>query len=86
MGKKLSNRAFHLELDQAFQFDAIFHRELADEIVYESVNAQTHGLGFAQTTLLHVKNLLGADLADARFVLHGVAGPAHRDCRIGIGA
>src|SRR5437588_5011841 len=30
--KKLSDRAFHLELDQSFQFDRIFHRKLADEV------------------------------------------------------
>jgi len=36
--------------------------------------------------LLHVENLLRAHLADAGFVLNGVAGTAHGDCRVGIGA
>ena len=60
---ELADRAFHLELDQALQLDAVFHRELADEIVHESVHAQAHGLRFGQAALLHVKDLLGADLA-----------------------
>ena len=84
--KRLSDRAFHLQLDQALELDAVFHRELADEIVDETVHAQAHGLRFTQAALLHVKNLLGADLADARFVLHGVAGAAHGDGGIGVGA
>jgi len=82
----LADRAFHLQLDQAFELDRIFHGELPDEIVNESVYAQAHGLGFAQTALLHVKDLLGADLADASFVLHGVTGAAHGDGWISVGA
>ena len=35
---------------------------------------------------MHVENLFGADLADAGFVLHGVAGAADGDSGIGIGA
>ena len=85
-GRNLSDRTFHLKLDQALELDAVFHRELADEIVDESVDAQAHGLRFAQAALLHVENLLGADLADTRFVLHGVAGAAHGDRRISVGA
>src|SRR2546429_6054225 len=66
--RQLSDRAFHLQLDQAFELDAVFHGELADEIVDESVYAQAHSLRFAQTALLHVEDLFGADLADAGFV------------------
>src|SRR5438477_2059059 len=82
---KLSDRALHLELDQAFQLDRIFHRKLADEIVDEAVDAQAHRLRFGQTALLHVENLFGADLTDAGFVLHGVAGAADSDRWISVG-
>src|ERR1700687_890276 len=84
--KKLSDRAFHLELDQSFQFDRVFHRKLTNEVVNKAVHAQAHRLRFGQTALLHVKDLFGADLADARFVLHRVAGAADSDCRISVGA
>src|ERR1700736_5288467 len=83
--KKLSDRAFHLELDQSFQFDRVFHRKLADEIVNKAVHAQAHRLGFAQTSLLHVEDLFGADLTDARFMLHGVASSADGNGRISVG-
>src|SRR5438128_9407215 len=71
--RQLADRAFHLELDQALELDGVFHRELADEIVDETVDTQAHGLRFAQAALLHVEDLLGADLADAGLVLDGVA-------------
>src|SRR5881227_2437001 len=80
--KRLPHRAFHLQLDQPFELDAVFHGELADEIVDETVHAQTHGLRLAETALLHVENLLRAYLADAGFVLNSVAGAAHGDSRI----
>ena len=84
--KPLPDRAFHLQLDQPFEFDAVFHGELPDEIVDEPVHAQAHRLRLAQTALLHVENLLRANLADAGFVLHGVTSAAHGDRRIGIRA
>ncbi len=59
---------------------------MADEIVDEAVHAQTHRLRFGQAALLHVKDLFGADLTDTGFVLHGIAGAADGDRRIGIGA
>src|SRR5207302_7892255 len=83
--KKLSDRAFHLEFDQSFQLDRVFHRKLADEIVNKAVYAQAHRLRFAQASLLHVEDLFGADLTDARFVLHGVARSTDSDRRISIG-
>ena len=84
--KPLPDRAFHFELDQPFELDAVFHWKLAYEIVYEPVHAQAHRLRFAQTALLHVENLVRANLADASFVLHGVTSPADGDCRIGVRA
>src|SRR2546423_71941 len=85
-GGTLADRAFHLKLDQALQLHAVFHRELANEIVDESVHAQAHGLRFGQPALLHVKDLLGAYLADAGLVLNGVAGAADGDRRISVRA
>src|SRR6478609_1232439 len=84
--RRLSDRAFHLQLDQPFELDAVFHGELAHEIVDEPIYAQAHRLRLAQTALLHVENLLRADLANAGFVLDGVARAAHGDRRISIRA
>src|ERR1041385_2676174 len=84
-GRNLADRAFHLKFDQALQFDRVFHRKLPNEIVNESVHAQAHRLRFSEAALLHVKDLLGADLADTRFVLYGVAGAANGDGGIGVG-
>src|SRR2546423_3834995 len=80
----LPDRAFHLQLDQPFELDAVFHRELPDEIVDEPVHAQAHRLRLAQTALLHVENLLRTDLANAGFVLDGVTSAAHGDRRISV--
>src|SRR5205814_4619454 len=84
--KKLSDRALHLELDQAFQFNRIFHRKLADEVVDKAVYAQAHRLRFGQAALLHVENLFRADLTDTGLMLHRVAGAADSDRGIGVGA
>src|SRR4249919_1368730 len=84
--KPLPDRAFHLQLDQPFELDAVFHGELADEIVDKTVYAQTHRLRLAEAALLHVENLLRAHLADTGFVLHGIAGAAHGDSRIRVGS
>src|ERR1700741_4424638 len=78
----LADRTFHLEIDQTLQFDAVFHRKLAHEIVDKSVHREAHCLTFAQAALLHIKDLLGADLADRRFMLGSVTGPANRNGRV----
>src|SRR2546429_2064648 len=83
---RLPYRAFHLQLDQPLELYAVFHGELPDEIVDEPVHAQAHRLRLAQTALLHVENLLRANLADAGFVLDGVTSAAHGDRRISIRA
>src|SRR4249919_1741567 len=70
--KPLPDRAFHFELDQPFELDAVFHGELADEIVDEPVYAEAHRLSFAQTALLHGENVHRANLADSVVVLYGV--------------
>src|SRR5262245_24437562 len=77
--------AFHFEVDEAFQLDAVFHRELADEVVDEAVHAEAHRLRFGEAALLHVEDLLGGNLRDAGLVLAGVAGAAHGDRGIRVG-
>ena len=47
---------------------------------------KTHGFAFAEAALLHVEDLLGADLADAGFVLGGVLVAADGDGGVGVGA
>src|ERR1043166_2376869 len=84
--RRLADGAFHLQLDQPFQLDAVFHGELAYEIVDEPVHAQAHRLRLTETALLHIEDLLGTDLADAGFVLNGVTSAAHRDRRISVRA
>src|SRR3954452_1314242 len=84
--KPLPDRAFHLQLDQPLELYAVFHWELPDEIVDEPVHAQAHRLRLAQTALLHIENLLRANLADAAFVLQGVTSAAPGDHRISIRA
>src|SRR2546430_13444244 len=83
---ELPNRAFHLQLDEALELDAVLHRELADEIVNETIDAQAHSLRLAESALLHVENLLCAHLTDAGLVLHCVPRAAHGDRRVCVGA
>src|ERR1700731_2970065 len=81
----LPDRTFHLEIDQTLQFNAVFHRKLAYEIVDKSIHCETHCLTFAQAALLHIKDLFGANLAYRCFVLGSITGPANGNSRIGIG-
>src|SRR4051812_12357286 len=80
--ERLTDRAFHLQLDQSFELDAIFHRELTHQIVHESVYAKAHRLCLGQAALLHVKDLFGAHLAHTGFVLDRIAGATNRDRRV----
>ena len=52
----LADAAFHFEVDEAFKFDAVFHRELAGEVVDEAVDGEAHCLAFGETALLHVED------------------------------
>ena len=54
----LAYRSLHLKIDESLQFDAIFHRKLAYQIVHKSIDRQTHRLTLAQSALLHIENLL----------------------------
>jgi len=59
---------------------------LANEIVDESFTLKLIAWASLKPRWLHVENLLGTDLADARFVLHRVTGAADGDRRISVGA
>ena len=82
----LTDGAFHFEVDEAFEFHAVFHGEFADKIVDKAVDREAHGLAFGEAALLHVENLFFADLADGGLMLAGVALSTDGDGRIGIGA
>lgn len=84
VGGGLTDGAFHLELDEAFEFDAVLHWEFANEIVNKTVNGEAHCLGFGYAALHHVKNLFFIDFGDAGFVLDGVMVALNGDRRIGI--
>src|ERR1700722_179174 len=81
----LAYRPLHLEIDESLQFHAVFHRKLAYEIIHKSIDRETHGLPLAQSSLLHIKDLLRIDLTDRSFVLRGVAGASNCDGRISVG-
>ena len=82
----LAYGAFHFHFDESFEFDAVFHGELADEVVDEAVHAEAHGLGFTEAALAHVEDLFCGDFGDAGFVLDGVAVSADGDGGVGVGA
>ena len=43
-GGRLADRSFHLELDEAVQFDRVFHRQLFDELLHEAGDDYGPGL------------------------------------------
>ena len=61
-GLSLTDGAFHLHVDKAFQFNGVFHRECLEEFVDESVDGETHGFALRESALHHVEDLLGTDL------------------------
>ena len=54
-----ADRAFHFQVDESFEFHAVFHGEFPDQVIDETIYAQAHCLGFIHASLLHVENLLG---------------------------
>ena len=81
----LPYRSLHLEIDQSLEFNAIFHRKLAHEIIHKAIDRETHGLPLAESALLHIEDLFGTDLADRSFMLGSVARASDRDRRVGVG-
>jgi pimeloyl-ACP methyl ester carboxylesterase len=43
----LAYRTLHLEVDESLEFDAIFHRKLAYQVIHKAIYRQTHRLPFA---------------------------------------
>ena len=82
---RLADAVLHLQVDEAFELDAVFHREFLHEVVDEAVDGQAHGFGFTEAALHEVEDLIGADLADAGFVLGAVLIAAYTDGWVGIG-
>ena len=81
----LPYRSLHLEIDQSLEFNAIFHRKLAHEIIDKAIDRKAHGLPLAEPALLHVEDLFRADLAHRSFMLGGVTRASNRDGRVGVG-
>ena len=81
----LPDAAFHFHVDKALQLDGVFHREGFHEFVDESVDCEAHGFAFGETSLHHVKDLLGADFGYTSFVLDRIVLPARCDGRVGVG-
>jgi hypothetical protein len=68
---KLSDRAFHLKLDQAVHFDGIFHRKFPDERLNEAGDNHRDGLLLAHASAHQVEQLLFSDLGDGSLVADG---------------
>lgn len=83
--ERLPDAVLHLQVDEAFQFDAVFHREFLHEVVDKAVDGQAHGFGFTEAALHEVEDLIGADLADAGFVLGAVLIATDADGGVGVG-
>ena len=82
---RLADTSLHLQIDESLQLHAVFHRELLHEIVDEAVDAEAHRLGFGEAALHEVEDLVGADLADAGFVLGAVLIATDADGGVGVG-
>ena len=81
-----ADAAFHFEVDEAFQFDAVFHGELLHQVVDETIDGEGHGFGFGEAALHEVEDLVFADLGDGGFVLGGVFVAFDGDGGVGVGA
>src|SRR5579862_9026951 len=66
--KWLTDRAFHLKLDEAVEFDGIFHRQFLGDRLDETVDDHGIGVVLAQTAAHEVEQLLLTDLRDGGLV------------------
>src|ERR1700692_1010760 len=82
----LAYRSLHLKIDESLQLHAVFHWELADEIIHETIHCQAHRLPLAEAALLHVKYLLRVDLTNRSFMLRGITGAPDSDRRVSVSA
>src|SRR3954454_10521165 len=81
----LSDRAFHLELDEAVELEGIFHRQLARDGLDEAAHDHRHRLVFGEAARHQVEELVLADLADRRLVAHLHVILADVDVGVGVG-
>ena len=81
-----TDAAFHFEVDEALEFDAVFHGELFHQVVDETIDGEGHGFGFGEAALHEVEDLVFADLGDGGFVLGGVFVAFDGDGGVGVGA
>src|SRR5438034_3011401 len=65
---RLSDRPFHLELDQPVELDRVLHRKLLDDRLHEAVDDHLRRLGLVDSAALEVEELLFAHLAYCRLM------------------
>ena len=83
MPMKLSDGAFHLQLDKAVHFDGVFHRQFFDQRFNESIDDHRAGLGLRKPAAHQVKQLF---LSDSRYTcLMSDADILFQNLDIGIG-
>src|SRR3954452_22673093 len=66
----LSDRAFHLELDEPVELQGILHRQLARDRLDEAAHDHRHRLVLGHAARHEIEELVLADLADRRLVAH----------------
>src|SRR4051812_37335578 len=81
-----SDRAFHLQLDQAVELEGVLHRQLTRDRLDEAAHDHRHRLVLGHAARHQVEQLVLADLADRRLVSHLHVVLADVDVRIGVGA
>src|SRR5919199_6797593 len=65
----LSDRAFHLQLDQAVQLDGVLERQLLGYGLDKAVDDHSHGLLLGEPAAHEVEELVLADLRNGGLVL-----------------
>src|SRR5438445_10322480 len=66
----LTDRAFHLELDEAVELDCVLHRELLRDGLDEAAHDHRRGLRLRDAAALQIEQLLVADARDGCLVSH----------------
>src|SRR5690606_15346207 len=68
LAANLTNRSFHLQLDEPVQFQRVLHRQLASDGLDEAAHDHRHGLVLVQAAAHQVEELVLADLGHGRLV------------------
>jgi len=50
-----TDATFHFEIDKALEFDAVFHRKFADEVVDEAIDGKRHRSALTDAALHHIE-------------------------------